>query len=149
MIRISVLLNNADLTLYLLDRLKISSMKLLIGTLLMTLVACTGVSEKKTAKDPGLGEDLPWIGDGRELPAHDSLFYLDDPAPLFRKEFKTDKLLAGARLFITAAGYYKASINGSGVGEDVDLPGPISVNGSIMRNTMYLICFKRMKTVLE
>jgi len=27
-----------------------------------------------------------WIRDSRKLPESDSLFYLDEPAPLFRKE---------------------------------------------------------------
>ncbi len=53
-----------------------------------------------------------WIQDGRPLPDHDSLFYLDRPAPLFRKEFMLTNEIQDARLFITAAGYYQALVNG-------------------------------------
>jgi alpha-L-rhamnosidase len=60
-----------------------------------------------------------WIQDGRPLPASDSLFYLDQPAPLFRKEFKPSSAIENAKLFITAAGYYKASINGTNIGKNV------------------------------
>lgn len=60
-----------------------------------------------------------WISDGRKLPASDSLFYLDNPAPLFRKEFKIEKSIEQVKLVITAAGYYTATINGLAVGENV------------------------------
>ena len=70
----------------------------------------TVFSENNTAK---------WIQDGRKLPEKDSLFYLDRPAPLFRKEFKPSGDIENARLFITAAGYYEASINGKTVGDNV------------------------------
>jgi alpha-L-rhamnosidase len=60
-----------------------------------------------------------WIQDGRPLPASDSLFYLDQPASLFRKEFKPSSTIENAKLFITAAGYYKASINGTDIGKNV------------------------------
>jgi alpha-L-rhamnosidase len=64
-----------------------------------------------------------WIQDGQPLPEHDSLFYLDHPAPLFRKEFSVEKGVEKgvekAQLFITAAGYYRASLNGKEIGEHV------------------------------
>lgn len=60
-----------------------------------------------------------WIGDNKQLPDNDSLFYLDDPAPIFRKEFKTKGKLKSAQLLITAAGYYRASINGQRVGHNM------------------------------
>ena len=60
-----------------------------------------------------------WIGNNKPLPENDSLFYLDDPAPLFRKEFSLNGQLKSARLLITAAGYYKASINGKRVGKNM------------------------------
>lgn len=59
-----------------------------------------------------------WILDSKPLPASDSLFYQDDPAPLFRKEFRVDNNLKSAKLLITAAGYYKASVNGERVGDN-------------------------------
>jgi len=60
-----------------------------------------------------------WIEDGRPLPASDSLFYLDWPAPLFRKEFKVPSSVRHAKLYITAAGYYNVTLNGKKVGENV------------------------------
>jgi alpha-L-rhamnosidase len=60
-----------------------------------------------------------WIGDGKKNPTSDSLFYLDDPAPLFRREFDINGDLKSARLLITAAGYYHASINGERVGKNL------------------------------
>ena len=58
-----------------------------------------------------------WISDDRLLPISDSLFYLVHPAPVFRKEFSTKgKKIKKATLYITAAGYYKATINGEKVG---------------------------------
>lgn len=60
-----------------------------------------------------------WITDSRTLPESDSLFYLDRPAPIFRKEFKTKGNIESATLHITAAGYYKASINGEQIGKNI------------------------------
>ena len=57
-----------------------------------------------------------WIGDGQTPLAHDSLFYGDDPAPMCRKEIQVKEQLKSATLLITAAGYYKATINGQRVG---------------------------------
>ena len=52
-----------------------------------------------------------WIQDKKTLPKSDAEFYLDDPAPLFRKTFFLEDLPQKATLHITAAGYYKSSIN--------------------------------------
>lgn len=60
-----------------------------------------------------------WIQDGRRLPESDSLFYLDDPAPVFRKEFSPGKTIQKATLYITAAGYYTATLNAVPVGQNV------------------------------
>ena len=60
-----------------------------------------------------------WIQDGRPLPDNDSLFYLDDPAPLFRKEFSANGNIEKAVLYITAAGYYQATLNAVPVGNNV------------------------------
>lgn len=66
-------------------------------------------SQTITAKDL---LNAKWIGDSKLLPANDSLFYSNDPAPLFRKTFNAKGKIKSATLFITAAGYYQASING-------------------------------------
>jgi alpha-L-rhamnosidase len=57
-------------------------------------------------------EGAVWIGDHKKEPILDSLMYLDDPAPVFRKEFASNKAVKSATLYITAAGYYSAVING-------------------------------------
>ena len=59
-----------------------------------------------------------WISDGRKLPVSDSLFYLDYPAPIFRKDFSLKGKIQKATLFITAAGYYKATLNSAPVGKN-------------------------------
>lgn len=46
-----------------------------------------------------------------------------DPAPLIRKEFRLDGPVVSARLYITAHGLYRASINGQPVSEDAFAPG--------------------------
>jgi alpha-L-rhamnosidase len=71
--------------------------------------------------------DMPWrarwISDGKPVPANDEDFYRDDPAPLFRKEFRAPERIARARLYISGLGYYEASINGRRVGDRVLDPG--------------------------
>ncbi len=92
--------------------------KLLIF-LFIVVVACSGPRNNQGLSG---NTDALWIGDGSEAPEHDSLFYLDDPAPVFRKEFKAEKEISSAVLNISAAGYYTATINGSRVGEDMFEP---------------------------
>lgn len=85
----------------------------------LLLLACGSIPEEKeiaTIFEPG---NAQWIEDERELPTSDSLFYLEYPAPLFRKTFQADRTVKKATLFITAAGYYKASLNGSPIGDNV------------------------------
>ena len=64
-------------------------------------------------------EEAKWITYDRELPEKDSLFYLEHPAPIFRKEFKPKGEIAKAKLYITSAGYYKGTINGEAIGKNV------------------------------
>ena len=91
--------------------------KLSILALALIIVSCNGFCQ--TAKRAGLSDfsDAKWIGDGLQLPATDSLYYLDDPSPLFRKEFKAEKTISSATLLITAAGYYSATMNGVRIGK--------------------------------
>ena len=58
-----------------------------------------------------------WIGDGRPLPETDAGFYLDDPAPLFRKPFRPSGPVKRARLYVSALGYVHARLNGKPVGD--------------------------------
>lgn len=91
---------------------------LLIGICVWALFSCNSTNNP-IGSNLGTGNNAFWIEDGIPLPESDSLFYLDHPAPLFRKTFKTDKAIRSASLKITAAGYFKASINGNGIEENV------------------------------
>ena len=90
-------------------------LKFVLPILLSFLIACT----TNTDIDKDFPGDALWINDGKALPEYDSLFYLDDPAPMFRKEFISGPETRSAKLIITAAGYYKASINGRRIGYNV------------------------------
>ncbi|HKJ78893.1 MAG TPA: family 78 glycoside hydrolase catalytic domain, partial [Prolixibacteraceae bacterium] len=93
--------------------------KLKIIFLLISLAACNIESDKKAPVDFGKDDKMDWITDGRPLPTSDSLYYLNDPAPIFRKEFDTKEKIEKATLYITAAGYYKAALNATPVGKNV------------------------------
>ncbi|NCB08558.1 MAG: hypothetical protein EOM73_10375, partial [Bacteroidia bacterium] len=84
--------------------------------ILLFFMACHKNSNKPEILTLENNGNIQWIGDGKPLPENDSLFYSDDPAPLFRKEFNAKDKVKSARLLITAAGYYKAIINGKRVG---------------------------------
>lgn len=75
-------------------------------------------ANKKNTNSPELEttDSIFWIGDGKTNFSNEALFYGDDPAPLFRKEIHVQEALKSATLLITAAGYYKATINGKKVG---------------------------------
>ena len=85
---------------------------------IISIVSCNSEVEKAPTGS-SLEENAFWIEDGIPLPESDSLFYLEHPAPLFRKEFVTDKEVESASLSITAAGYYKVSLNGNSIEENV------------------------------
>jgi len=98
---------------------KISRIRMLfLIVVILNTLGCISRNEStfKQLTDDGVAR---WIGNNKPLPENDSLFYLDDPAPLFRKEFSLNGQLKSARLLITAAGYYKASINGKRVGKNM------------------------------
>ncbi len=87
--------------------------------ILISITACSRIQDKTNQEDFEPLSNAQWIEDARDLPANDSLFYLDNPSPLFRKEFKPSSTIENAKLFITAAGYYNASINGMRIGKNV------------------------------
>lgn len=91
---------------------------LLLVIIIHYLGGCKNALEKTTA-DGNFSGSAQWIQDQRELPKSDSLFYLNYPAPMFRKEFKVGSNIEKAILFITAAGYFKATINGNRVGKNI------------------------------
>ena len=66
-----------------------------------------------------LFDNAQWIKDRKNIHLYDSLFYLDEQAPLFRKTFKVRKEIKNASLLITSAGYYIAFINNNRVGKNI------------------------------
>jgi alpha-L-rhamnosidase len=93
-------------------------LKLLFGIWVLVLFSCNSAPEQ-IVSNLELGDNAFWIEDGIALPKSDSIFYLNHPSPLFRKEFKIAKSIKSASLHITAAGYYKVFINGNGIEENV------------------------------
>ncbi|MFB9054810.1 family 78 glycoside hydrolase catalytic domain [Formosa undariae] len=103
----------------------------LIGVLMLcgltfTVFSCQNLSSKKTVKNsPEVSttgfnlDNASWITYERPLPEKDSLFYLNHPAPIFRKEFNSKESIKKATLYITAAGYYEATINGERIGKNI------------------------------
>ena len=76
-----------------------------------------------------------WIFDGKPESQTEKDFYDDDPAPLFRHEFISDKKIESARLYITGLGYYEASINGRKVGDHVLDPGWTNYSKRVLYST--------------
>ena len=83
--------------------------KLQFVIILFLLFAYSYSTAQNEVSGFGKKDRAQWISDGRELPVSDSLFYLDYPAPIFRKDFSLKGKIQKATLFITAAGYYKAT----------------------------------------
>ena len=67
------------------------------------------------------------------------IFVVTDPSrnatPLLRTEFKLDKSILSARLYVTARGIYEIFINGEKVGKDYYNPGQTQYNKSHMYQT--------------
>ncbi len=94
--------------------------KLFLLCVFTLFVSCTTNHQNIDSQDDF--KNALWISDDKVQPANDSLFYLDDYSPLFRKEFYPENEIESARIFITAAGYYTAFINGKRIGNDVLSP---------------------------
>lgn len=88
--------------------------------LLISIIAAWGCGGSDKNKADGKAElgNASWITDNRVYPNTDSLLYGDFPSPLFRREFPVSKKLKSATLYITAAGYYNATINGKKIGKN-------------------------------
>lgn len=84
--------------------------------IIIALASCTTSNQDNTSLEQ-FPVEAQWIGDAAEQALTDSLMYLDDPAPLFRKDFKTGEKVSSAKLYISAAGYYRATINGDRIGD--------------------------------
>ena len=96
--------------------------KLPLVLILFLVYACTGLRDQADMEGLSDRDDAFWIGDGLEQPENDSLYYIDNPAPVFRKEFKAENEIRSATLYITAAGYYTATLNGDRIGENMFEP---------------------------
>lgn len=68
----------------------------------------SAIDSFETAKMNGSDWNARWITD-----KHDASF---GPAPMFRKVFSIEKDIAAARLYVSAAGYYKLYLNGTATG---------------------------------
>jgi len=88
---------------------------------LFVFILIFSCSKKKSINEVSVFTEgkAKWVQDEKKLPKNDSLFYLDDPAPLFRKVFDIEKKVENAKLYITSAGYYLAFINDARVGENI------------------------------
>ena len=86
---------------------------------LLSFMACNISHEKSDEGEFFQNEEPLWLTDARKLPVNDSLFYFDRPSPQFRKEFQSNQSIENATLYITAPGYYNASINGTRVGKNI------------------------------
>jgi alpha-L-rhamnosidase len=92
---------------------------LIASTFILLLISSCGKQGDHPAKNenPDFQHAL-WITDAREWPVADSLMFGEFPAPLFRKEFIAKRNIRSAKLFVTAAGYYRATINGESIGKN-------------------------------
>ena len=76
-----------------------------------------------------------WLNDGKPQPTKTEDYYLEDPAPLFRKKFDLPKKVTRARLYISGLGYFQASLNGSVIGDHVLEPGWTGYSKRILYTT--------------
>lgn len=89
--------------------------KIIRPFLLILFAGCSCVQQQKENSD--IFADCNWIDNGYTQEIPDSLMYEEHPAPLFRKEFKVTDKIKKATLYITAAGYYKATLNNQRIGD--------------------------------
>jgi len=76
-----------------------------------------------------------WINDGKIGPQKLEEFYLNDPAPLFRREFDIKKKISRARLYISGLGYYEANINGNKISKYLLDPGWTNYSKRVLYST--------------
>lgn len=99
---------------------RFTEMKILTKSLLFFLMigGCINISCLGQDMHSGLFERSKWISNcDVEWSTDDVEMYTNHPAPLFRREFVVDSKLQKATLYITAAGYYQASLNGERIGD--------------------------------
>ncbi len=98
--------------------MKTSVEKVICIFFLLIIAGCNGYTAKGQGRIPDIFENTSWISSAKQEVIADSLLYRDNPAPLFRKEFFVkNKKIEKATLYITAAGYYNATLNGRRIGD--------------------------------
>ena len=82
-----------------------STIKLFSLQIIILLITnCTLKELKNFDQSPFINSK--WVETNEILPKQDSLYYLNDPSPLFRKEFITKDKIKSAKLFITSRFFY-------------------------------------------
>ncbi len=76
-----------------------------------------------------------WITQPRATPLTDEQLFQDDPAPLFRKNFVTQKKIRRARAYVSGLGYYELHLNGERVGDHVLDPGWTTYSNRVLYAT--------------
>ena len=89
-----------------------------IAVLSIILFSCNE-GEKNDKSQVFSDNKAKWIQIEKDLPEKDSLFYQDDPSPLFRKKLFVNKKIKEAKLYITSAGYNAVFINDKRVGKNI------------------------------
>ena len=89
-----------------------------IAVLSIILFSCNE-GEKNDKSQVFSDNKAKWIQIEKDLPEKDSLFYRDDPSPLFRKKLTVNKKIKEAKLYITSAGYNAVFINDKRVGKNI------------------------------
>ena len=89
-----------------------------IAVLSIILFSCNE-GEKNDKSQVFSDNKAKWIQIEKDLPEKDSLFYQDDPSPLFRKKLIVNKKIKEAKLYITSAGYNAVFINDKRVGKNI------------------------------
>jgi alpha-L-rhamnosidase len=76
-----------------------------------------------------------WIGDINPLSSDEKKLYEDNPAPLFRRDFKAPKSVKKAVMHVSGIGYYESYINGKKVGNQLLDPGWTDYSKRILYST--------------
>ena len=76
-----------------------------------------------------------WIEDTKPYPSDEKSMYEDNPAPLFRRDFKAPKNVRKAVMYVCGLGYYEAYINGKKVGNKLLDPGWTDYSKRILYST--------------
>ncbi|KAA9036083.1 Bacterial alpha-L-rhamnosidase [Ginsengibacter hankyongi] len=76
-----------------------------------------------------------WIEDTKSFSPDDSILYDDNPAPLFRREFKIQKKISRAIMYVSGIGYYEAYLNGKRIGKKLLDPGWTDYSKRILYST--------------